>query len=119
MKPSPTSKPPASAEQDYRTKVALEIAALHAEAATDSRLCSALQKLRQARDEITALKAEKRALAKKLAAHIKTQEERRKAALTDEEKQRRIYEIFGVAPEYRQTAAKACQEAQREPAGAQ
>ena len=114
MKTTPTSNPPPSAEQDFRLHVALEIAALHVKAGADSRLRSALEKLRQARDEIAALKAEKRALARKLANIEKAHKESQKPALTDEEKEEQFRAIFGLPSKEELESIKARQEAKRE-----
>ncbi|PWU09506.1 MAG: hypothetical protein C5B50_27395 [Verrucomicrobia bacterium] len=114
MNKTAASPPPSKAEQDFRTAIALEFASLHVKAAADSRLKAALEKLRQARDEIAALKAEKRALTKKLETIEKAEQERQKSRLTDVQREQRMREIFGLAPKEELESLKARQEAKRE-----
>jgi len=114
MKRTSASKRPTPAEQDFRLRVALELATVHARASADSRLRSALEKLRQARDEIAALKAEKRMLTRKLAALVKAQQERQPTALTAAQKEQQFRQIFGLAPKEKLESLKAPQETQPE-----
>jgi len=114
MKRPSASKPPTPAEKDFRLRVALELAAIHARAGTDCRLRSALEKLRQARDEIAALKTEKRMLTRKLVTLVKAQQAQQQSALTASQKEQRFREIFELQPKADLVSLKASQEAERE-----